>query len=233
MKTVILCGGQGSRMGNNEIPKSLFLVGDKPILWHIMKIYNYWGFNDFVICLGYKGDKIEKYFSEVKDFKVKCVDTGLDTNTGGRIRRIKDCINEDCFFCTYGDGLANINLKSLLSFHREVKKFATITAVKPQSPFGIMKIDDSINSVIGFEEKPQLRQWINGGFFVFNREIFSFIEENDILEKHSFDRLIECKNIAAYKHNGFWECMDTYKDNIRLNEFWENGSVPWVYKGGK
>lgn len=215
-------------MGREDVPKSLFPVGDKPILWHIMSIYAYYGFKDFVLCLGYQGSKIRGYFKKLRNWKIEFIDTGLETNTGGRIKKIKDHIEDDCFLATYGDGLADVNIKELVAFHASRNKPATITAVRPYSPFGIVGIDAHSDSVTHFEEKPRLDHWINGGFFVFNREIFRYLHDNDILEKDTFGRLVEDKKLNAYKHNGFWECMDTYKDNLRLNHLWARGKAPWA-----
>ncbi len=227
MKVVILCGGRGTRMGKEDLPKPLFLIGDRPILWHIMNIYAYYGFKDFILCMGYQGNKIRDYFTKIKNWKTKFVDTGLDTNTGGRIKQVKGCIKDDYFMATYGDGLADINLKKLINFHGDHKKVATITAVKPYSPFGIVGIDVHTNTVTHFEEKPVLDHWINGGFFVFNKEVFGYLRDNDVLEKDTFCRLVKDKNLNAYKHEGFWECMDTYKDNLRLNQLWNEDKAPW------
>lgn len=232
MEVVILCGGRGTRMGNDELPKALFPIGDKPILWHIMSIYSYYGFKDFILCLGYSGNKIRDYFSKIKEWDIKFCDTGLDTNTGGRIKKIKDYIKTKHFFATYGDGLADIDLKKLLSFHKAHNKAATLTVVKPFSPFGVVDIDTQTNSVTHFAEKPILDHWINGGFFVFNKDIFKYIEENDVLEKDAFSRVVKDKNFCAYRHTGFWECMDTYKDNLRLNLLIKEGEAPWVVWGG-
>lgn len=228
MKVVILCGGKGTRMGNEELPKALFSVGDKTILWHIMSIYARHGFKDFILCLGYQGDKIRDHFSKTKNWKIKFVDTGLDTNTGGRINKIKDFIKDDCFLATYGDGLADVNIRELIDFHRSHKKTATLTAVRPYSQFGIVGIDAHTNAVTHFKEKPILDHWINGGFFVFNKDIFRCIRYDDILEKDTFGRLVKRRNLSAYKHSGFWECMDTYKDNLHLNQLWSAGKAPWA-----
>lgn len=227
MKVVILCGGKGTRMGNDELPKALFPIGGKPILWHIMKTYSRHGFNDFVLCLGYKGDKIKTYFKKIKDWKITFVDTGLNTNTGGRIKKIENLIKDDLFFATYGDGLANINLNKLLKFHRAHKKFSTITVARPLSQFGIVGVDSHTCRVTHFEEKPILDHWINGGFFVFDKKVFKYLRKNDVLEKQSFARLLKDNQIVAFKHKGFWKCMDTYKDNLVFNELWNKGNAPW------
>lgn len=234
MQVVILCGGKGTRMGDDELPKPLFVIGDKPILWHIMRIYAHYGFKNFVLCLGYKGSKIKSYFSGIKEWKIKFVDTGLNTNTGGRIKKAKDYIKGECFFATYGDGLADIDLYKLLDFYKTHNKIATLTAVKPFSSFGIVGIDAHANTVTHFEEKPILDHWINGGFFVFHKDVFKYIKDNDILEKDTFTRIVKDRNLVAYKHEGFWECMDTYKDNLRLNQLWKEGKAPWaIWKKGK
>lgn len=214
------------RMGSDELPKSLFPIGDRPILWHIMSIYSHYGFRDFILCLGFKQDKIINYFKRIKRWKITFVDTGIDTNTGERIKRIKNYIDEECFFATYGDGLCDINLRQLLAFHKSHKKDVTITAVRPYSPFGIVAINK--NKVTDFQEKPKLDHWINGGFFVFNKKILKSLRNNDVLEKDTFLRAVRNKNIMAYKHKGFWECMDTYKDNIRLNQLWNAKRAPWA-----
>ncbi len=232
MQVVILCGGKGTRMGNDELPKTLFTIGDKPVLWHIMKLYGHYGFKDFVLCLGYKGHKIKDYFSKAKDWNIQFAETGLETNTGGRIKKIEPLIKGDMFFATYGDGLSDINIARLLKFHKAHAKAATLTAVKPFSPFGIVGIDAHTDIITHFEEKPLLDHWINGGFFVFNKDIFKYIKENDILEKDTFNRIVQDKQLSAYKHQGFWECMDTYKDRLRLNQLWTDQNAPWaLWKG--
>ena len=233
IKTVILCGGKGRRMGNDELPKALFTVGGRPMLWHIMKIYSYYGFKDFILCLGYKGNRIKEYFSKVKEWGIQFVETGLETNTGGRIKKVEGYIEEERFFATYGDGLSDININDLLKFHKIHARTATLTSVRPLSPFGIVGIDTHSNAVTHFEEKPILDHWINGGFFVFEKKIFNYLKDGDILEKDTFNRMVKDKTMAAYKHHGFWECMDTYKDNLRLNQLWDNQKAPWAIWKGK
>lgn len=231
MQVVILCGGKGTRMGKDlqgGLPKALITIGNRPIIWHIMKYYSYFGFNDFILCLGYKGDDIVKYFKKYKEFKIRFVNTGIETNTGGRIKQVRKFIDSNMFFATYGDGLSNVNLLSLLKFHIAHKKIATLTAVKPHLNFGIVSIESHTNLINQFEEKPLLDNWINGGFFIFNKDIFDYLKGNDILEKDSFSRLVRNKCLVAYKHRGFWECMDTYKDNLRLNELWKTNNAPWA-----
>ena len=192
-----------------------------------MSIYSHYGLNDFILCLGYKGKNIREYFEKVKQWKITFVDTGEDTNTGGRLKKIEEHINEDYFLATYGDGLADINLSKLVNFHRKHKKSATITVVKPFSQFGIVGVNPHTQSITHFEEKPILDHWINGGFFVFNKNIFGYLKGNDILEKDSFKRLLINKELNAFKHLGFWRCMDTYKDNLELNELWKEHKAAW------
>jgi glucose-1-phosphate cytidylyltransferase len=233
IQTVIFCGGKGTRMGLENLPKPLFKIGTKPILWHVMKTYESWGFKDFILLLGYKKEKIISYARDYKGWDIKFLDTGLDTNTGARLKRAERLIKGDVFFATYADGLSNINLKKLLGFHQSHGKVATLSSVRPYSQFGIMGIDSHTNTVTHFDEKPLLDHWVNGGFFVFNREIFKYLKANDILERDTFFRLVKDKNLVAYKHNGFWECMDTYKDNLRLNELWNSGRAPWAARHKK
>ncbi len=230
MKTVILCGGRGTRLGEHglNIPKALIEIGDKPVLWHLLKIYSHFGLRDFVLCLGYLGEEIKKYFSNLdEDWRITFADTGLNTNTGGRIKRVENLIGKDEIFCvTYGDGLANVNLPELLAFHQSHGKIASLTAVNPLSQFGLLKIDDR-NVVTEFQEKPLLNEWINGGFFVFNRRIFSYLEENSILEREPFEQLASKHQIMAFKHQGFWKCLDTYKDHLEFNQLWDEGQADW------
>lgn len=232
MKTVILCGGKGTRMGEGK-PKALVEIGNKPIIWHIMKIYAHFGFRDFLLCLGYKGDDIKKYVDKLskskgdeKKWNITCVDTGLNTNTGGRIKKIEKYIDNNTFFATYGDGLANIDLSALLKFHTNHKKIATLTVVKPYSQFGILKIGKD-GKVIEFKEKPRLNQWINGGFFVFSKKVFDYLKNKDILERDSFGRLIKAGQLIAFKFQGQWMCMDTFKDNLMMNELWKGNKAFW------
>jgi len=238
MKVAVLCGGRGTRMGKDlkGLPKALMPIGKKPIIWHIMKFYAQFGFNDFLLCLGYKGQDIERYFRHCREFRITFVDTGLETNTGGRIKRIEPYIDTDVFMATYGDGLSNVNLKALLRAHAAHGKMATLTAVRPRSTFGIVGIDSHTGMISHFDEKPLLDHWINGGFFVFQKKVFGHVRRGDILEKDTFGRLVGMKEIGAYKHAGFWECMDTYKDNIHLNELWASKRPPWAlwkHAGGK
>jgi glucose-1-phosphate cytidylyltransferase len=229
MKVLILCGGKGTRLREltEEIPKPLVEIGGKPILWHIMKIYESNGFKDFILALGYKGELIKKYFSENKEgWNIEFAETGEDTNTGGRVKRAEGYVGDDEFMVTYGDGLANINLNELLEQHRKKGRIATVTCVKPKSRFGVVEINEN-NIIRKFSEKPVLPYWVNGGFFVFKKEIFSFIEENDVLETDVFGRLAAEGKIAAYRFDGFWECMDTFKEMQALDEMWKSGKAEW------
>ena len=230
MKTVILCGGRGMRLGEHgiNVPKALIEIGGKPLLWHILKYYAYFGFNDFVLCLGYLGTEIQAYFEAYpEDWNITFADTGLDTNTGGRLKLIKNYLGEDEEFCvTYGDGLAGVDLPRLLQFHRSHKKIATLTAVNPRSQFGVLKLDEE-NAVTEFQEKPLLKEWINGGFFVFNRRIFDYLTDDSILEREPFERLANEREVMAFKHSGFWKCLDTYKDNLEFNQLWDENKAAW------
>lgn len=238
MRTVILCGGRGTRLGEHgeTMPKALIEIGGQPILWHLLKIYSHYGLKDFVLCLGYLGDNIKNYFQQFVDTdkgfdlgngdvcRIEFVDTGLNTNTGGRIKLIEEYIDSETFCVTYGDGLSDINIRSLLDFHASHEKLATLTAVHPHSNFGIMKVDDANDSVVEFQEKPRLKEWINGGFFVFDQKVFDYIVDDAILEREPLERLASERELIAYKHLGFWKCMDTLKDNMEFNEIWKRGA---------
>jgi glucose-1-phosphate cytidylyltransferase len=231
MKTVILAGGQGTRIPEytKKIPKPMIKVGGAPLLTHIMKFYQSYGFNEFIIAVGYKGHIIKNYYKNSKEFKnLKVVDTGNHTMTGGRILRLKKLfsINEN-FFLTYGDGLSNVNLKKLLNFHVKSKKIATLTAVHPPVRFGELKIRK--NNVLKFEEKPEsISTWINGGFFVLNYKIFKSIRNDQtIFEKSSLELLTKKKNLAAFKHNGFWKCMDNLGDKNFLEKLFKQKTFKW------
>ena len=227
MQVAILCGGKSTRMGSHVPPKALSLIGRKPLLWHIMRLYSRCGFGDFILCLGHKGGEIQKTLSPlIPQSSVQFVPTGLSTNTGGRLKKIQRLITEDTFLATYGDGLANIPIRKLLKFHKSHKKIATITVVKPRSPFGVAKMDRR-HLVTRFDEKPQLTHWINGGFFVFSRRIFDYLRGEDVLETDTFNRLIRDKQLCAFRHTGFWKCMDTHKDYLELNDLWKTGKAPW------
>lgn len=254
MKVVILCGGKGTRLKEQteSIPKPLIEIAGRPILWHIMKIYAAHGFDDFILCLGYKGQAIKEYFMDYlswrhHDFaldlsgkegavrmlnhdrerwKITFVDTGEQTNTGGRIRRVAPFICEDSFMATYGDGVADIDIRKLVEFHHHHRRMGTITVVNPPSQFGLVELEKD-GRVGRFREKPLLDYWINGGFFVFRREFFDCLKDDDILEKEPLERLVREGQLMAFPHQAYWQCMDTYKDTIELNELWAGGRAPW------
>lgn len=255
MKTVILCGGRGTRLGEHgvNVPKALIEIGGRPLLWHLLKIYSQQNLNDFVLCLGYLGDAIKRYFLEhqwlysdftlessdsgdyklnkhrnlTEDWRITFADTGLDTNTGGRVKKIENYIGDDETFCvTYGDGLADIDLHALMEFHKSHGRIGTLTAVHPRSNFGLIKLDAD-NSVIEFEEKPLMKEWINGGYFIFNRAIFDYLDDDSVLEREPLEKLASQRQLIAYQHHGFWKCMDTYKDNVEFNQLWDSGQAKW------
>jgi glucose-1-phosphate cytidylyltransferase len=228
MKTIILCGGYGTRLSEETVikPKPMVKIGNKPILEHIMNIYKYYGYNKFVLALGYKSEYIKKFYKNKKN--IELVYTGKDTKTGGRLLRLKNYLkNEKTFMLTYGDGVSNINIKKAVRFHKKHGKIATITAVRPPLRFGELKI--SRNKVKSFKEKPQVGQsWINGGFFVFNKKVLNFIKDDQtMLEKEPLEKLTKKGQLMAYEHKGFWKCMDTMRDKIFLNKLWKEGNALW------
>ena len=231
MQVVILCGGKGERLREHteSIPKPLVDIGGKPILWHIMKIYSHFGYNDFILCLGYKGEKIKEYFSQNNDenWNIELVDTGPDTNTGGRIKKIEKYIKNDEFMVTYADGVSDIDIQELVDHHKKSGKVATMTCVDLRSNFGIVSIDKD-HIVTGFKEKPFTGMWINAGFFVFNKKIFNYLEDNSILETLPMEKLAKEKQLVAFTYNGFWEGMDTYKDTRMLNKAFDEGRAKWM-----
>jgi len=221
MKVVILAGGLGTRLSEytDTIPKPMVKVGKEPIIYHIMKLYVKYGFKDFYIALGYKGDKISNFFKKKKtDWKITFIKTGLKTMTGGRLKRLQKYLNKDTFMLTYGDGISNVNLKKLLNFHKRNKKIATLTAVRPPARFGNIKLVG--NQVRYFKEKSKLDEgWINGGFFVIEPEFFKFIKnDKTYLEKEPLEKITKKKQLVAYKHKGFWQCMDTKRDKDYLDQ---------------
>jgi len=254
MKTVILCGGFGTRLREETEfrPKPMIMIGDKPILWHIMKLYSHYGFNDFILCLGYKGEIIKNYFLEYdlvnsdftirlgtkeirrhsilddeSDWQVTLADTGNGTLTGGRVKKIEKYIDQDTFIMTYGDGLSNVNLKDLIRFHRDKGKIATVTGVRPIARFGELLVDGDL--VKTFSEKPQIENgWISGGFFVFERRIFDYLDEECMLERKPLEKLAQENQLAVYKHSDYWRCMDTYRDLEALNQEWASGRPGWL-----
>ena len=231
MKIVILCGGKGTRLSEEtiKIPKPKVKIGTKPILIHIMNFYELYGFNDFILATGYKQNIIRDYFKKNKNFKmVRVVNTGQNTLTGGRLLRLKKYFNRnENFMLTYGDGVTNLNLKNLVKFHRKNNKIATVTAVKPPVKFGELKIKKSL--VKQFEEKPQSSAgWINGGFFVLNSKIFKYIKnDSTMLEREPLKKLVKLKQLVAYKHSGFWKCMDTLRDKVLLNQILKKKKLTW------
>jgi glucose-1-phosphate cytidylyltransferase len=230
MKVVILCGGEGTRLSEYtvKIPKPLIEIGGKPIIWHIMKIYSHYGYNDFILCLGYKGEKIREYFKNNNhEFRnIIFVDTGLNSNKAERLKRVEKFIEEENFFLAYGDDVSNVNINNILKFHLKNRKIATITAVNLISQYGILKINKK-NEIINFKEKPILDYWINGGFFVLNRKIFEHIKDGMELEDDIFKQFASKRQICAFEHKGFWKSMNTLKDVKELNDIWKSGKIPW------
>lgn len=254
MKVVLLAGGMGTRLSEETDirPKPMVEIGGKPILWHIMKIYSHYGFNDFIICLGYKGYYIKEYFyhyflhnsditfdfskqnqerivhnTKAEPWRVTLVDTGAETMTGGRLKRVRDYIGDETFMMTYGDGVSNIDIKALVEHHKKHNKKATLTAVLPSGKFGALALDgDRINA---FQEKPKGDgSWVNGGFFVLESSVIDLIKDDStIWEREPLEKLASNGDLIAYKHNGFWKPMDTLRDKIELNAMWESGKAPW------
>ncbi len=251
MKAVILAGGRGSRISEETSikPKPMIEIGEKPILWHIMKFYSAHGINDFVICCGYLGYVIKEYFANyfvhtsdvtydlannkvevhhqtTEPWKVTLVDTGLDSMTGGRLKRVRQYLDDEDFCFTYGDGLSDVNLTELLKFHKESGKLATVTAVQPPGRFGALILDS--DAVKGFREKPEDGGWINGGFFVLNPQVIDYIENDDtIWEREPMEKLVEANQINAFLHDGFFQPMDTLREKNYLESLWEKGKAPW------
>lgn len=231
-------------------PKPLVLIGERPILWHIMKLYSHYGFRDFILCVGYRGDMIKRYFMEMswlnnnftissgkhtgvvfhtkndEDWNVTIVDTGLESQTGRRVKLIEKYIDGDDFMLTYGDGLSNVDLKELDAWHRKMGKIATLTGVNPTSPFGVIRTRGDV--VTSFKEKPVLEDIINGGYMVLNRRVFDYIPDEDCaFEQEPLHRLAQDSELTVYRHGGFWTAIDTYKDVERVNELWNTGEAPW------
>lgn len=255
MKAVILAGGLGTRLSEETLikPKPMVEIGGKPILWHIMKIYSFYGINDFIICCGYKGYLIKEYFSNyflhlsdvtfnIKDqkmqvhktfseeWKVTLVDTGLNTMTGGRLKRIKNYLSDEDFCFTYGDGLSDVNVGELIKFHKEGNHLASLTAAKPPGRFGSLKLGSlklTANNIESFQEKPK-DAWINGGFFVLSPKVLNYIEgDSTTWEKEPMETLALESKLKAFKHNGFWQPMDTLRDKNYLEQLWESNNAPW------
>jgi glucose-1-phosphate cytidylyltransferase len=252
MKVVILAGGLGTRLAEEtEVkPKPMIEIGGRPIIWHIMKHYSHFGFNEFFICLGYKSESIKRYFldyyslsgsltidlslgkvetqnRECEDWILHLIDTGLQTNTGGRVKRLEPWLKNETFMVTYGDGVCNLDLQDLLRFHNSHGRIATVTAVRPPARFGGLIFDGDL--VADFTEKPQIGEgWINGGFLVFEPAIFDYMDGDQCsLEADSLEKLAADRQLAAYKHGGFWQCMDTLRDKRLLERLWVNDCAPW------
>ena len=228
---VILCGGRGTRLQEHtqSIPKPLVEIGGEPILWHVMQIYAAHGLRRFTLCTGYKGELIESFVDSREwpaGVEVTCLDTGLETPTGGRIRRAGDTLDERPFCATYADGVANVDLERLLEFHRGHGELATMTVVRPEQQFGIAEVNGD-GRVRGFREKPRTEHWVNGGFFCFEHGALGYIDEDSVLEREPLERLATMGQLHAFEHDGFWECMDTYKDAVQLNDIWAAGGAPW------
>ena len=255
MKVVIFAGGMGTRISEESHlkPKPMIEIGSKPILWHIMKMYSHFGFNEFIICLGYKGYVIKEYFlnyflynsdvtidlasndieihkSFADNFKVTLVETGLETKTAGRLKQVQKYIGNETFMLTYGDGVADINMNALLDFHKQKGKIATVTAVQPEGKFGGMELGDG-DDVIVFKEKPKGDgSWINGGFFVLEPKVFDYLQGdvNDVMwEDYPLENLASDNELSAYKHKGYWRCMDALRDKNVLEEAWKSKNAPW------
>ncbi len=254
MKVAILCGGVGTRLREETEfrPKPLVEVGGRPILWHIMKLYAHHGFRDFVLCLGYRGSMIKEYFlnyeamnndfticlgkesrleyndnHEEQNFRITLADTGLETMTGGRLRRARKYLSDDCFMVTYGDGVSDVDIRGLVEFHKSHGRLATVTTFRPASRFGILDIN-SDNQVQNFIEKPKSDAWASAGFFVFQREVLDYLDDDQcILEHQPLERLARERQLIAYHHDGFFYAMDTYREYQILNDLWKNGLAPW------
>jgi glucose-1-phosphate cytidylyltransferase len=257
---VILCGGHGTRICEETVakPKPMIEIGGRPILWHIMKIYSHYGFNEFLICLGYKGYVIKEYFAHyflhesdvtfdftlgnrhivhghrAEPWKVTLVNTGENTMTGGRIKRIQDYVKSDTFMLTYGDGVSNVDIRALLEFHKSHGRTATLTAVKPQGRFGVLDLKGE-TTVRSFREKVEGHtSWINGGFFVLELAVFDLLHnDNIVFERAPLEALASSGHLKAYKHEGFWYAMDKLSDKIHLENLWASGNAPWKLWGGE
>ena len=254
MKVVLLAGGFGTRLSEATqlIPKPMVEIGGKPILWHIMKYYSQFGFNEFIVCCGYKQYVIKEYFAnyfmhnsditvdlsnnslEVLDnhsenWKVTMVDTGLNTMTGGRINRVKKYVGNEPFLLNYGDGLSDVNILDTIEAHKKSGKVLSMMAYQPSGKLGVLEIDDADNSVLSFKEKPdQGGSWINAGFFVCEPELFDYLgDDTEMFERQPMERIMAAKQLHAYKHTGFWKAMDTLNDNKEFNKLWDAGNAPW------
>jgi glucose-1-phosphate cytidylyltransferase len=235
MKAVILAGGLGTRLSEETdlMPKPLVEIGGRPILWHVIHIYAAQGFDRFVLCLGHKGELIERFVRDdglPENISVECVDTGEDTPTGGRISRARDLLRDGTFYVTYADGVADIDLHALRAYHRGHGALVTMTVVQPTLQFGIAELDGR-ERVVGFREKPRSEDWVNGGFFCFDPGALGYLEDDSVLEREPLERLATDGQLRAFPHTGFWDCMDTYKDMLLLNDIWGEGGAPWKVWG--
>ncbi len=227
----ILCGGRGTRLRErtHALPKALVEVGPHPIIWHVIRIYADQGFRRFVLLTGYLGEMIDEFVAGVgwpDGVSVECLDTGLDTPTGGRVARAGDRLRDGTFCLTYADGLADIDLRGLCGYHAASDALATMTVVRPFNQWGVAVIGDD-DRITGFEEKPRMEQWINGGFLCMEPAALGYVEDGSILEREPLERIAAAGGLAAYRHHGFWDCMDTYKDAVVLNDLWASGDAPW------
>ncbi len=227
----ILCGGRGTRLQErtHAIPKGLVEIGGKPILWHVVRIYASHGFRRFLLLTGYLGEMIADFAAAEawpEAVEIECLDTGRDTPTGGRVARVAERLASGTFCLTYADGVADVDLEALLAFHRRQGRLGTMTVVRPHSQWGVAVIDDD-DRVTCFREKPRLEQWVNGGFFCFEPGFLDYVAENSVLERDPLERLAAEGQLAGFRHHGFWDCMDTYKDAIVLNDLWTAGDAPW------
>lgn len=254
MKAVILCGGQGTRIrdASELLPKPMLPIGSRPIVWHIMKGYSVHGIEDFVLCLGYKGDMIKEYFlnyqamrndftirlaergivthgEQGENFSVTLANTGADTLTGSRVKQIERYIDDDIVCVTYGDGLSDVNIKAVVDFHKSHGKIGTVTSVRPLSRFGVLEVGDD-GRVENFAEKPQTEGWISAGMFVFQKKFFDYLSEDPAcaMEQAPLQKLARDGQLMAYRHDGFFFAMDTYREALKLNELWESGQAPWA-----
>ena len=228
---VILCGGRGTRLQEHtqSIPKPLVEIGGHPIVWHVIQLYAVAGLRRFLLCTGYKGELIEEFVAThdwPAEVEVTCVPTGEDTPTGGRIKLIADHVGEQPFCATYADGVADLDLQRLLEYHASHGALATMTVVRPELQFGITELDGD-GRVTGFHEKPRSDHWINGGFFCFEQDVFSYLRPDSVLEREPLEALAKERQLRAYRHTGFWDCMDTYKDAVLLNDLWAQEKAPW------
>jgi glucose-1-phosphate cytidylyltransferase len=235
MNVAILCGGRGTRLQERtqEVPKPLVEIGGMPILWHVVRIYAAQGLRRFVLCTGYRGEQIEAFVAGAEwpaGVEVACVDTGVDTPTGGRLHRVREQLDGAPFLATYADGVADIDLGALREHHRAHGALATVTVVRPELPFGVAVLDGG-DRITGFHEKPRAEHWINGGFFALQPGALDYLREDSVLEREPLERLAADGELRAYRHEGFWACMDTYKDAVALNDLWAAGAAPWL-RGG-